>query len=167
LALFPPGTRLDKLPSTTPIAWTRGLGPDGTWAKHSPNSGEGGYVVYAGGNVHFMRRVQDEFIHAGTGAKTNSVAEALPPGTKIWEYVPSAEEVAAWTTPSAVRTRVAEVKTRAWLREWGWTLGFVGVALVGALLRFFRVLGTGGMIVFWILGGAAVLVLTPTVSRCG
>jgi hypothetical protein len=167
VALFPPGTRVDKVPSTTPIAWTRGLRADGTWATHSPNSGEGGHVVYAGGNVWFMRRVQGEFIHAQTGEKTSSVAEALPPGTRIWEYTPSAEEAAAWSAPGAVRARVVELQTRNWLREWGWTLGLAGVVVVGVILRAVRLFGTGGMIVFWVLGGAAVLVLTPTVARCG
>ena len=31
-----------SMPSTTPIAWTRGLKSDGTWSPHSPYGTEGG-----------------------------------------------------------------------------------------------------------------------------
>jgi hypothetical protein len=74
-------------PSTTPIAWTRGLRPDGTWAKDSPYGGEGGQIVFLGGNVAFYRNLTaSPFIRFGSnGATTTDVREALPPGAIIAE----------------------------------------------------------------------------------
>lgn len=73
----------DKLPATTPIAWTRGLQPDGTWSKDSPYGGEGGHIVFLGGNVQFYRRLgsandsRGELV-ARDGAATADIRAALP-----------------------------------------------------------------------------------------
>jgi hypothetical protein len=92
-----------SMPATTPVAWTRGLQPDGTWAKHSPyGSDGGGHIVFIGGNVIFFNNLgasaaTGELIRYDGQGPTNNILEALPPGTRIGEYVPTAEEQASWS----------------------------------------------------------------------
>lgn len=74
----------------TPIAWTRGLQADGTWSKDSPHEGEGGYIVFLGGNITpFIKSLKDHPLrrHDGNGTTTN-ILEALPPGSRIGEWKP-------------------------------------------------------------------------------
>ncbi|MFH1498750.1 MAG: hypothetical protein ABII82_13095 [Verrucomicrobiota bacterium] len=78
--------------STTPVAWTRGLQPDGTWSKDSPHAGEGGYIVFLGGNISaFTRSLADQPLrrYDGNGTTTN-ILEALPPGSRVGEWRPVA-----------------------------------------------------------------------------
>lgn len=78
--------------SHTPVAWTRGLQPDGTWSKENPYQGEGGYIVFLGGNITpFIRDLKDFPLqrHDGNGTTTN-ILEALPPGARIGEWRPPA-----------------------------------------------------------------------------
>lgn len=71
-------------PSTTPIAWTRGLQPDGTWAKDSPYGGDGGYIVFLGGNVAFHRDLKRDPLTRFDGAgNTSDIRAALPPDAVI------------------------------------------------------------------------------------
>lgn len=88
-------------PATTPIAWTRGLQPDGTWAAHSPYGNRGGHILFLSGKVQFFRNLTTDSGHLtrhdGSGPTTN-ILEALPPGTRIGEYTPTPEEQAAWST---------------------------------------------------------------------
>jgi hypothetical protein len=79
------------MPSTTPILWTRGLQPDGTWAPHSPYGTHGGFIMFLGGNVAYFRNLSDDGgqLIARTGNKTANILEALPPGTRIGEYTPT------------------------------------------------------------------------------
>ncbi|MET0263176.1 MAG: hypothetical protein ABW223_09780 [Rariglobus sp.] len=87
------------LPFATPVAWTRGLQPDGTWAKHSPYGGEGGFITFLGGNVSYFRNLSDDGgqLISRDGAKTANILDALPPGTRIGEYMPTAEEQKTWS----------------------------------------------------------------------
>lgn len=78
-----------NMPATTPIGWTRGLDLEtGRWRSDSPYGGEGGHIVFLGGNVSFYR---DLTAHGGElrrftdGASTASLREALPPGTRTSE----------------------------------------------------------------------------------
>lgn len=91
----------ENMPATMPIAWTRGLQSDGSWAKHSPYGGDGGYIMYLGGNVVFYKNLKSEgdrlLRYDGKGG-TSNILEALPPGCLIGEYIPTAEEKAAWAT---------------------------------------------------------------------
>lgn len=82
--VVPLGGITADMPSTTPIAWTRGLQRDGTWSKDSPHGGEGGHIVFLGGNVMFYRRLADAPLTRfdGSGTTTN-ILEALPPGTVV------------------------------------------------------------------------------------
>ncbi len=73
-------------PSTTPIAYTRGLKSDGTWA---PNTGTaaaaasgvygdtGGHIVYMGGNVEFLSSVENSLI-GNNGKPTSNLAASVP-----------------------------------------------------------------------------------------
>ncbi|MDF3057726.1 MAG: hypothetical protein K0R17_1941 [Rariglobus sp.] len=85
-------------PATTPIAWTRGLQPDGTWAKHSPYGTAGGYIYFLGGNVAFYLNLSGnggELI-GRDGNKTANIFDALPRGCRIGEYMPTPAEEAQW-----------------------------------------------------------------------
>jgi hypothetical protein len=88
-----------NLPATTPVAWTRGLRPDGTWAKHSPLGERGGYIAFIGGNVAYYRNLTDEGgqLIRPDGTKTANILEALPLGCRISEYIPTAVEQEAWS----------------------------------------------------------------------
>lgn len=74
-------------PSTTPIAWTRGLDFEtGEWSKHSRYSGEGGYILFIGGNVRFYRTLRNSFggeLVSRDGSPTHRILDALPPNTRI------------------------------------------------------------------------------------
>lgn len=102
---IPIGVPLPTLPSSQPIAWTRGLLPDGTWAGHSPYGTRGGYIAFANGTLAFYKTLKRD---ADTGALTRfdgkgttaNILEALPTGARISEYQPTPEEQTAWTAAS-------------------------------------------------------------------
>jgi hypothetical protein len=90
VALFPPGTDITKLPVTTPLAWTRGLQPDGTWSEtHAPYGDWGGHIVFAGGNLEKFKTIDGKLVKFGTTQPTSDIREALPPGTRILESPPN------------------------------------------------------------------------------
>ena len=78
-----------NLPATTPIAWTRGLQPDGTWSKDSPYGGDGGHIVFLGGNVQFYRNLSASPLARFDDPKatTTDIRKALPPDAFIAEPV--------------------------------------------------------------------------------
>ena len=94
----PLGELTTAMPPTTPIVWTRGLQPDGTWSSSSPYGGDGGYVVFMGGNVHYYRDTRNAFPRFDGGGTTSNILEALPPGTRIGEYVPTEAERLEWAS---------------------------------------------------------------------
>jgi hypothetical protein len=96
------------MPATTPIAWTRGLQPDGTWARHSPY-GEGGYVFFMNGNIMFFRSIAGELTRFDGTGTTSNILEALPPGTRIGEYVPTVGESTQWRRTNAIRSFLAYI----------------------------------------------------------
>lgn len=79
------GLRLsDK--ATTPLAFTRGLGTDGTWSEagsseDDPNRGvygeTGGHIVFLGGNVEFYTSIENLLI-SNTGRPTSNLRQAVP-----------------------------------------------------------------------------------------
>lgn len=97
----PLGRITTNSPATTPIAWTRGLQPDGTWAKHSPYGEAGGFIVFIGGNVAFYKNLKGgdggELVRFDDTGMTSNILEALPPGTRISEYLPTPEEKVRWS----------------------------------------------------------------------
>ena len=78
-----------NLPATTPIAWTRGLQPDGTWSKDSPYGGDGGHIVFLGGNVQFYRTLSASPLTRFDDPKatTTDIRQAIPPGAFIAEPI--------------------------------------------------------------------------------
>jgi hypothetical protein len=92
IALFPPGIRVSELPPHTPIAWTRGLQPDGSWSKDSPYSEWGGHIFFAGENLERFRTIDNKLI-GWTGRPTSDIRQTLPPGTRISESMPTAADL--------------------------------------------------------------------------
>ena len=63
-------------PSTTPIAWTRGLQSTGVWADlNAIYGGDGGHIVFMGGNVAFYRNVASRLVVPSTGETTSDILE--------------------------------------------------------------------------------------------
>ncbi len=68
-----------SMPSTQPIAFTRGLQTNGQWANNpiSVYRNDGGHVVFIGGNVNFFRDVGQQpaqgRLIASNGQRTNNV----------------------------------------------------------------------------------------------
>ena len=80
-------------PSTTPIAWTRGLTTSGTWS--APNAAspgvygsEGGHIVFLDGHVVFYENLTNnggQLIHYLTKQPTANIQEALSPGAEAFD----------------------------------------------------------------------------------
>jgi prepilin-type N-terminal cleavage/methylation domain-containing protein/prepilin-type processing-associated H-X9-DG protein len=71
------GIAPDANPSTTPIAWTRGLQTDGTWsgpAAATPGAwnGEGGFIAFLDGHVEWYRTLTDD---NGNGVLVNYITK--------------------------------------------------------------------------------------------
>ncbi|MBW7896365.1 MAG: prepilin-type N-terminal cleavage/methylation domain-containing protein [Opitutaceae bacterium] len=67
-------------PPTTPIAFTRGLKPDGTWDEATGvYKDAGGYVVFLGGNIQFFpNTATGKFVSNRSGQRTDNILEAIP-----------------------------------------------------------------------------------------
>ena len=78
------GLRLND-PSTTPVAYTRGLNATGTWngtatdgtADRGVYNETGGHIVFLGGNVQFYASIDSSLV-ANTGRATSNLLQALP-----------------------------------------------------------------------------------------
>ncbi len=149
-------------PATTPIAWTRGLQPDGTWAAHSPYGTEGGHVVFLGGNVTFYRNAKNAFI-ARDGTMTSNVLDALPEGARIAEYTPTEQEKTEWARSGRIyraqRDFERNVAPLAVSAAW---VAALAVLVVQALRRRWP----WSLVVWFLVISFLVAVLTPTVARC-
>ena len=91
---------ISKLPPDTPVAWTRGLRPDGKWRADSLYPAIGGYVVSADARVVFYKySIDGQFFKWGTRTPTSNIAEALPPGTRVSESRPGGGDAvqSSWT----------------------------------------------------------------------
>ncbi|HSI10352.1 MAG: hypothetical protein ACAH89_08275 [Rariglobus sp.] len=103
-----------RMPATTPIAWTRGLQPNGTWSAHSPYGKSGGYITFLGGNVAFFKALnygEGELVRFDGKGQTANILEAIPPGTRIGEYTPTPDEQQEWAE-AVVWTRTMGPFTR-------------------------------------------------------
>lgn len=71
--------------STTPVAWTRGLGEDGTWGEDGAYGSAGGFIVFLGGNVRTYRELtrDGEQLVRPDGTRTSNILEALPPEARV------------------------------------------------------------------------------------
>lgn len=114
-------------PATMPIAWTRGLQPDGTWAGHAPYGADGGHVVFLGGNVSFFRNTKDAFERFDGKGKCSNILDALPPESRISEYTPTAEEARAWTQMRRIEKVKRDIMPYVWAGLW---LGGAALLLV-------------------------------------
>jgi prepilin-type processing-associated H-X9-DG protein len=76
----------DSPPTSTPLAWTRGLGADGTWSPDSPLHGKGGHIVYLDSHVEWVEKFSS--VKYGTSIPTTNIREALPPGAVILSAEP-------------------------------------------------------------------------------
>jgi hypothetical protein len=111
----PLGEWRGPMDETTPVAWTRGLRPDGTWAAHGPYGGEGGYIAFFGGETRFFRKLTPKkgvMRFGGGKGMTADIRDALPPGVVIGEYVPTKSEAAAWSERN--RRRAEAWADRGW-----------------------------------------------------
>jgi hypothetical protein len=83
------GLNPHRVPPRTPLMWTRGLQPDGTWRSDSPYAGKGGMIATADRTWRIWQdsyddiKSVDEILRKwGTDEPTKNIAEALPPGAR-------------------------------------------------------------------------------------
>jgi prepilin-type N-terminal cleavage/methylation domain-containing protein len=89
------GLSLQSNPSTTPVAWTRGLTTEGRWLDHgSPRAGvygaAGGFIVFLDGHVAFFRDLREDgglLVGQSDGRRTSDIREALGPGVAAYDYL--------------------------------------------------------------------------------
>jgi hypothetical protein len=95
VALFPVGTSIRTLPPATPLVWTRGLMPDGSWRADNPYGERSGMIASQNGSVGLSRSVEGNLSMPkwGTDEWTSDILAALPPGTRIGEYTPTADDL--------------------------------------------------------------------------
>ncbi len=82
-------------PSTTPVAWTRGLKTSGTWggldeARPGIYGSEGGYIVYLDGHVEFYRDLSmdgGQLVNYLDGTPTADISKAVNPGTAAYDHL--------------------------------------------------------------------------------
>lgn len=90
---FVGGVRMSD-PPTTPIAFTRGLQPNGSWDLNSGvYKDTGGFVVFLGGNVQFYNSTVDAFTSPTTGRKVTDIRQAIPATARIYATAVSAGPV--------------------------------------------------------------------------
>lgn len=80
------GLTLD-LPSTTPIAFTRGLREDGRWDSDNGVYGsEGGHIVYLGGNLIWHEDLTSEGnrLESLSGEPTENILETISPEQAVY-----------------------------------------------------------------------------------
>jgi prepilin-type N-terminal cleavage/methylation domain-containing protein len=66
-------------PSTTPVAYTRGLPTNASiWASSGPYQSDGGHIVFLGGNVAFYRNTSNAFINATNGSQSSNINDTRP-----------------------------------------------------------------------------------------
>ena len=77
-------------PSTTPIAWTRGLQTTGTWSSDSAWNGEGGFIAFLDGHVEWHTSLTDDnssgvLMNYTTKKPTANITEAINSTATILE----------------------------------------------------------------------------------
>lgn len=76
--------------SSTPIAWTRGLTPAGTWSEAEGVYGsEGGHILFYDGTVKFYKNLNEDggqLINYTTKQPTGNITEAVSPRAQAFDY---------------------------------------------------------------------------------
>lgn len=119
-----------KMAPTTPVAWTRGLQADGTWAEHAPYGTAGGHVAFLGGEVKFFEKLTtaDGLPRFDGRGMTTDIRKALPPWVKIGEYALTEAEKSAWSAENKRRKATEESEEWGWPTT-GWFIGFLVLVL--------------------------------------
>lgn len=81
-------------PSTTPIVWTRGLKPDGTWASENEETpgvygSKGGFIAFLDGHIEWYQNLSKnggQLFHWKTRKPTKNIYEAIGPGAYVLDY---------------------------------------------------------------------------------
>jgi prepilin-type N-terminal cleavage/methylation domain-containing protein len=77
---FVGGLRMSD-PSTTPVAFTRGLNAQGSWDNdRGAYRSAGGHIVFLGGNVQYYQSIDSRLVNTA-GKPTNDIREAIPAPT--------------------------------------------------------------------------------------
>lgn len=82
-------------PSTTPVAWTRGLTPSGQWgdfgtARPGIYGSKGGYIVFMDGHVEFhsnLARDGGQLVDYQSGLPVSDIRRAVNPGAKAFDFL--------------------------------------------------------------------------------
>ncbi len=82
-------------PSTTPVAWTRGLTTDGYWQDYDNEragiyGSDGGFIVFLDGHVEFFHNLEREggqLVSFKDGRRTSDIREALGPGVSAYDFL--------------------------------------------------------------------------------
>jgi prepilin-type processing-associated H-X9-DG protein len=82
-------------PSTTPVAWTRGLTAEGTWLDFGANragiyGSEGGFIAFLDGHVAFYRDLGEDggqLVSFQNGQRTSDIRAAIGPGAVAYDYL--------------------------------------------------------------------------------
>lgn len=97
-------------PSTTPIAYTRGLTTNGSWtsgtaATNGPYGTDGGFIVFLGGNVSFYRSLTNTPLIQGAtgsnpGSTTVNIVDSRPARSTVLFALGANIDTAAGSTPN-------------------------------------------------------------------
>jgi prepilin-type N-terminal cleavage/methylation domain-containing protein len=82
-------------PSTTPVAWTRGLTSGGRWQDFGTErpgvyGAEGGFIVYLDGHVEFHKDLAldgGRLLRFSDGSPTADIREAIGPGVAVYDFL--------------------------------------------------------------------------------
>jgi hypothetical protein len=147
-------------PASTPIAWTRGLRLDGTWSPHSPYGTAGGHIVFMGGNVQWFPNLTESGhqLLSRDGTLTSNILDALPPGARISEYVPTEAEQIEW----AKIRRIQEIK--ALIRPFVLP-GIGAIFLLVLIMQTLRRKWPAWLLVLFVLCSMVLAIITPMAGR--
>ena len=95
-------------PSTTPLAWTRGLQENGYWKDSgadypSPYGNTGGYIVFLDGHVEWHENLNKDggvLLHYVTQEPTANIKEALSPNAEILEFPSTSDHTPIYSNAS-------------------------------------------------------------------
>lgn len=78
------GGLTNTMAPTTPVVFTRGLTPEGTWGAQGVYGNAGGHIGFLGGNVSFFQDAAGRLVTAATGQATPNVLYSVPTTAEIY-----------------------------------------------------------------------------------